>query len=132
MPGDWDQPLAGRVAAVTGAARGIGAAIAATLARDGAEVICADVPAAGADLSAVANRIGGDAPCSSTSPTPRRPARLADHVAERHGRLDVLVHNAGITRDKTSAGWSPSSGTRCSTSTWRASCASTSRCSIAT
>ena len=100
VPGDWQQPLAGRVAAVTGAARGIGEAIAATLARDGAEVICIDVPAAGSDLSAVANRIGGvslqlDITADSAPP------RLAGHVAERHGRLDALVHNAGITRDKT-------------------------------
>jgi 3-oxoacyl-[acyl-carrier protein] reductase len=99
-PGDWEQPLAGRVAAVTGAARGIGEAIATTLARDGAELICIDVPAAGADLSAVANRIGGTA-LQLDITDEQAPGRLADHVAERHGRLDALVHNAGITRDKT-------------------------------
>jgi 3-oxoacyl-[acyl-carrier protein] reductase len=100
VPGDWEQPLAGRVAVVTGAARGIGEAIAETLARDGAELVCVDVPAAGSALSAVANRLGGTA-LQLDITDPAAPERLADHLAERHGKLDVLVHNAGITRDKT-------------------------------
>ena len=99
-PLDWEQPLEGRVAAVTGAARGIGEAIAAVLARDGAEVIAIDVPAAGADLTEVANRLGATA-LQLDITADEAPGRLADHVAERHGRLDILVHNAGITRDKT-------------------------------
>jgi 3-oxoacyl-[acyl-carrier protein] reductase len=100
VPEDWDAPLAGRVAAVTGASRGIGEAIATALARDGAEVLCIDVPAAGEALSAVANRIGGTSLALDITDS-EAPTRLADHVAERHGRLDTLVHNAGITRDKT-------------------------------
>ena len=99
-PGDWETPLAGRVAAVTGAARGIGEAIAETLARDGAEVIAIDVPQAGEDLTTVANRIGGTA-LQLDITDDAAPARLADAIADRHGKLDVLVHNAGITRDKT-------------------------------
>jgi 3-oxoacyl-[acyl-carrier protein] reductase len=106
VPGDWEQPLAGRVAAVTGAARGIGESIAATLARDGATVISIDIPAAGADLSAAANRIGAEALHLDITDD-EAPARLAKHVAERHGKLDLLVHNAGITRDRTLGRMSP-------------------------
>jgi 3-oxoacyl-[acyl-carrier protein] reductase len=99
-PSDWESPLAGRVAAVTGAARGIGEAIAETMARDGAEVIAIDVPAQGQALSEVANRIGGTSLQVDITDS-QAPERLVEHVSERHGRLDVLVHNAGITRDKT-------------------------------
>jgi 3-oxoacyl-[acyl-carrier protein] reductase len=97
--GETDPPLAGRVAVVTGAARGIGAAIADTLARDGAAVVAVDVPAAGEALARVANRTGGTALQLDIS-APDAARRLLAHVEERHGRLDVMVHNAGITRDK--------------------------------
>jgi 3-oxoacyl-[acyl-carrier protein] reductase len=92
-------PLVGRVAVVTGAARGIGAAIADTLARDGAAVVAVDVPAAGEALARVANRTGGTA-LQLDITAPDAAQRLLAHVRERHGRLDVVVHNAGITRDK--------------------------------
>ncbi len=93
-------PLAGRVALVTGASRGIGAAIADVLARDGAHVVCLDVPAQGADLSAVANRVGGEAVQLDITAADA-PARLVEHLTGRHGGVDVVVHNAGITRDRT-------------------------------
>jgi len=101
-PADFEQPLAGRVALVTGASRGIGESIATTLARDGAHVICLDIPAAGEQLAAVANRVGGTALQLDITASDA-PARLVEHVQERHGGLDVIVHNAGITRDKTLA-----------------------------
>ncbi|WP_104091540.1 3-oxoacyl-ACP reductase [Arthrobacter sp. GMC3] len=96
---DWAKPLEGRVAVVTGAARGIGAAIARTLARDGATVIVVDVPAAGDHLAQVANEIHGTALQLDITVT-EAGARILDHAAQRYGRLDIVVHNAGITRDK--------------------------------
>jgi len=101
-PEDWARPLAGKVALVTGAARGIGAAIAEVLARDGAHVICLDVPAMGADLAATANGLRGTA-LQLDITAGHAPDALAAHVRERHGGVDVVVHNAGITRDKTIA-----------------------------
>ncbi|HEY8581580.1 MAG TPA: 3-oxoacyl-ACP reductase, partial [Capillimicrobium sp.] len=101
-PADWEQPLAGRVALVTGASRGIGAAIAEVLARDGAEVVCLDVPAQGEALTGVANRVGGTALQLDVT-ADDAPQVLADHLRERHGGVDVVVHNAGITRDRTLA-----------------------------
>jgi 3-oxoacyl-[acyl-carrier protein] reductase len=99
-PGDWALPLAGRVAVVTGASRGIGEAIAATLARDGAHVVCLDVPAQGSALTAVANRIGGST-LQLDITSAEAPRVLADHLTARHGGVDAIVHNAGVTRDRT-------------------------------
>ncbi|MEX6501589.1 3-oxoacyl-ACP reductase [Pseudomonas zhanjiangensis] len=96
---DWSRPLAGKQALVTGAARGIGAAIAETLARDGAQVLLLDVPDTADDLAALAARFGGRSLgldiCAAEAPQQLLGA-LPDGV-------DILVHNAGVTRDKTLA-----------------------------
>ena len=106
VPDDWERPLAGLTAAVTGAARGIGESIAETLAYQGADVLCIDVPPAGDSLSAVANRIGGRSLALDITDA-GAPQRLADHLRERGGRIHAFVHNAGITRDRTVARMPP-------------------------
>ena len=106
LPADPDKPLAGKVAVVTGAARGIGAAIARTLHRDGATLVVVDIPAAGDHLATVANEVRGTALQLDIT---REDAgqRIIDHAVGRHGRLDIVVHNAGITRDKLLANMDP-------------------------
>ncbi|MFI1951907.1 3-oxoacyl-ACP reductase [Streptomyces xinghaiensis] len=93
---DWTRPLAGTTALVTGCARGIGESVAETLARDGARVVCLDIPSAEGELTALAGRLGGTAlPLDITAPD------AADRIAAAvPGGLDILVHNAGITRDR--------------------------------
>lgn len=98
-PADWDKSLAGKKVLVTGAARGIGAAIAAVVVREGAEVICLDLPQPG--LDEIAAELGGTAIALDIGAA-EAPQRLAD-AARAQGGWDVVVHNAGITRDKTIA-----------------------------
>ncbi len=99
-PADWDKPLDGKVAIITGAARGIGAVIAEVFARDGAKVVAVDVPPAADALNETAARVGGTALTLDVT-ADDAVDRLIAHLTEQHsGKADVLVNNAGITRDK--------------------------------
>jgi len=93
-------PLEAKTAMVTGAAHGIGAAIAETLAREGARVLCIDRAEEAGSLGMVARRIGGvllhvDV-CDENAPD-----LIANEATSTLGGLDIVVHNAGITRDRT-------------------------------
>jgi 3-oxoacyl-[acyl-carrier protein] reductase len=93
--------LSGRVALVTGASRGIGRAISRTLAAQGATVVAA---ARADNARATVDEIvgaGGRAELASTDVSDAAQIdALVGAVVERHGRIDVLVNNAGIARDQ--------------------------------
>jgi 3-oxoacyl-[acyl-carrier protein] reductase len=97
---DWESPLAGKFALVTGASRGIGRSIAKVLARDGAHIIGLDVPALQHELEETIGELGGSTLVLDITDDDA-PARIAGHLLETHGGVDVVVHNAGVTRDKT-------------------------------
>ncbi len=99
---DWNKPLAGKVALVTGASRGIGEAIAKTLARDGAHVVGLDIPQLADDLKVVTSLIGGSAFAGDITAADA-PQKIAEYLKQNHGGVDIVVHNAGVTRDKTLA-----------------------------
>jgi 3-oxoacyl-[acyl-carrier protein] reductase len=96
---DQERPLAGKIALVTGASRGIGEQIARVLHRDGATVLGVDVPQAADELATVMKELNGDSLVLDITHADA-PQRIAHHVKEQHGGVDVVVHNAGITRDK--------------------------------
>jgi 3-oxoacyl-[acyl-carrier protein] reductase len=91
----------GKIAIVTGASRGIGRAIAQELAKRGASVVAA---ARGANAQATVDEIvacGGKAECATAEMTDSSSLEaLITGTVERHGRIDVIVSNAGITRDQ--------------------------------
>ncbi len=99
------RPLDGKIAAVTGAARGIGEAIARRLALEGARVVLVDRPEDDKAVSQLARELGGVSVLTDVT-APDAGARLHDAL-QALGGLDVLVHNAGITRDRTLARMKP-------------------------
>ncbi len=96
---DWQRPLGGKIALVTGASRGIGEQIARVLHRDGATVVGVDVPQAASELQALMKELNGDHLTLDIT-AKDAPQRIAHHLKEKHGGVDIVVHNAGITRDK--------------------------------
>jgi 3-oxoacyl-[acyl-carrier protein] reductase len=96
---EWERPLDGKLALVTGASRGIGEAIATTLRRDGAGLVLLDVPALAEDLAKVAERLGAKT-IEIDITEDDAPQRIADELS---GGVDIVVHNAGVTRDRTIA-----------------------------
>jgi 3-oxoacyl-[acyl-carrier protein] reductase len=102
----WTRPLDGKVALVTGAARGIGAATVKLLAAEGARVACLDRPADDGPLSQIAREVGGTPILADVSDA-EAPGKIADELKARLGGVDIVVHNAGITRDKTLAKMPP-------------------------
>jgi 3-oxoacyl-[acyl-carrier protein] reductase len=97
---DWHQPLAGQRAVVTGAARGIGASIASVLAAEGAHVIGIDIPSARDALDSTMRQLNGP-PLTFDIAAPEAPAQIAAALDEQG--VNIVVHNAGITKDKTIA-----------------------------
>lgn len=94
------QVLEGKVALVTGGARGIGAATAERLAAEGAHVVCLDIPQENETLEATVARIGGTAlPLDITDA--QAPQRIVEFLQAEFGGVDIVIHNAGVTRDKT-------------------------------
>ncbi|MEE2703555.1 MAG: SDR family oxidoreductase [Myxococcota bacterium] len=85
--------LDGKLALVTGAARGLGAAIARRFRAEGAQILVNDLDPPGADK--LAHELGGEALVADVSDS-QAVQDLFEQVSARHGRLDVLVNNAGI------------------------------------
>ncbi|MDQ0393298.1 SDR family NAD(P)-dependent oxidoreductase [Labrys monachus] len=103
------RPLAGRIALVTGAARGIGAAVATRLAADGAQIYAGDILEE--EGRALAARLGPQAAFQRLDVTDEAQwAAMMERIAREAGRLDILVNNAGIygpasLQDESAAGF---------------------------
>ncbi|MEM1323864.1 MAG: 3-oxoacyl-ACP reductase FabG [Bacteroidota bacterium] len=94
--------LANKIAIITGGARGIGKAISELFAREGATVIIWDLLEDGVETAAGIKANGGQAEFVKLSVTDKAAVTAAaKEVAERYGKIDILINNAGITRDRT-------------------------------
>ena len=94
--------LKNKIAIVTGGARGIGKAICELFAKEGATVIIWDLLEEGAETASGINALGGTSEYFQISVTDKNAiAENAKYVAEKYGRIDILINNAGITRDRT-------------------------------
>ncbi len=88
-----------KIALVTGAARGIGAALVQVLAREGATVIGVDRPQEEAMLAETLSKVGGTGLAIDITAADA-PEKITRECIAKFGGLDIVVHNAGITRDK--------------------------------
>lgn len=95
----WARALEGKVALVTGAARGIGEEIARLMADEGAHVVVLDRPNDEELAAKVARKIGGSTLLADIT-DPDAPTMIADTLQKKFGGVDIVVHNAGVTRDK--------------------------------
>ena len=96
---DPQRPLDGKVALVTGASRGLGEAMARALHRDGATIVGLDVAPLASDLKRLMDELDGSSIVLDITATDA-PKRIARQLDETYGGVDIVVHNAGITRDK--------------------------------
>src|SRR3954462_5228694 len=112
-----DLELAGKVAVVTGASKGIGLAVARELAAEGALVV------AGARTAGPLEGLEGIEPFAVDLVDPEGPARLVEHAVEQHGRPDVLVKNGGGVQLRPRG----FSNGRCASTAFRTSATPTSR-----
>lgn len=95
----WANALEGKVALVTGAAQGIGEQIARLMAEEGAHVVVLDRPQEAELASKVARKIGGSTLLVDIT-DPNAPKEIADTLTKKFGGVDIVVHNAGVTRDR--------------------------------
>ena len=94
--------LKDRVAIVTGGSRGIGQAVSELFAKEGARVVIWDVLDEGDDVAKGINANGGAAEFMKISVADKNAVRRAvTDIAKKYGKIDILINNAGITRDKT-------------------------------